>query len=243
MSSRSLRDLAGAVPRAAAHARQRHSPARPMLRFTPYAWAKLLFLRDAGQTEVGGFAISAPQDCLLIEDVRLVRQNCTRVSVEFADEAVADFFDEQVDLGRRPEQFARMWVHTHPGDSPHPTRVDEETFARAFGRADWAVMFILARGGPTYARLQFGCGPGASLRIPVHLEYAAPFPASDRQLWQQEYAACVQPRALSPRPAANILPPARADQGHAQDADDFFQFPEDVESDLLGKYGTARAAQ
>ena len=29
----------------------------PTLRFSPYAWAKLLFLRDLGETEVGGFGI------------------------------------------------------------------------------------------------------------------------------------------------------------------------------------------
>src|SRR5690242_14104510 len=115
----------------------------PVLRFTPTAWAKLLRLRDLGETEVGGFGISAPDDLLLIEDVRLVCQICAVVSVKFDDLAVADFFDEQVDEGRRPEQFARIWVHTHPGDSPQPSGVDEQTFARCFGQSDWAVMFIL----------------------------------------------------------------------------------------------------
>ena len=45
----------------------------PALRFSPYAWAKLLYLRDRGDTEVGGFGISCPEDLLLVEDVRLVR--------------------------------------------------------------------------------------------------------------------------------------------------------------------------
>lgn len=49
---------------------------RPALRFTPLAWAKLLFLRDQGPTEVGGFGLSAADDLLLIEDVRMVRQRC-----------------------------------------------------------------------------------------------------------------------------------------------------------------------
>ncbi|TWU40156.1 hypothetical protein Q31b_35010 [Novipirellula aureliae] len=38
--------------------RRRQRRARPRLRFTPYAWAKLLCLRDAGPSEVGGFGIS-----------------------------------------------------------------------------------------------------------------------------------------------------------------------------------------
>lgn len=170
----------------------------PRLRLTPYAWAKLLFLRDAGPTEVGGFGITAATDCFLVEDVRLVRQRSTALTVELADEAVADLFDEQVDRGRRPEQFARIWIHTHPGDSPEPSGTDEETFARAFGGADWAVMFILARGGDTYARLRFGCGPGAELRVPVAVEYAAAFPGSDPAAWQQEYGACVERQETLP---------------------------------------------
>ena len=91
------------------------------LRFSPYAWAKLLYLRDCGETEVGGFGLTASDDLACVEDVRLVRQRCIPVSAEFDDAAVADFFDEQVDLGRRPEQVARIWLHTHPvdlGDRP-----------------------------------------------------------------------------------------------------------------------------
>ena len=56
------------------------------LRLTPYAWAKLLWLRDLGETEVGGFGISAAGDLLLVEDVCLVRQSCTAVTVKFADD-------------------------------------------------------------------------------------------------------------------------------------------------------------
>src|SRR3954470_13450757 len=70
-----------------------------VLRFSPTAWARLLFLRDAGDTEIGAFGISAPDDLLLVEDMQLVRQTCTWVHVEFDDEAVANFFDDQVDAG------------------------------------------------------------------------------------------------------------------------------------------------
>ncbi len=45
----------------------------PALRFSPTAWAKLLFLRDYGDTEVGGFGISASHDLLLINDIQLVQ--------------------------------------------------------------------------------------------------------------------------------------------------------------------------
>ena len=38
---------------------------RPRLSFTPYAWAKLVFLRNLGPTEIGGFGICDPADLLL----------------------------------------------------------------------------------------------------------------------------------------------------------------------------------
>jgi proteasome lid subunit RPN8/RPN11 len=76
---------------------------------------------------VGGFGITTPDDLLLVTEFVAVKQEVTCVSVKFDDEAVSTFFDEQVDLGRKPEQFARVWLHTHPGDSPEPSTTDEES--------------------------------------------------------------------------------------------------------------------
>jgi hypothetical protein len=162
-----------------------------MLRFTPTAWAKLLFLRDFGNTEVGGFGIAAEDDPLLILDFQLVRQSCSVVTVKFDDEAVADFFDEQVDAGLTPESFFRTWIHTHPGDCAQPSGVDEATFARVFGSADWAIMFIIAEGGETFARLRFNVGPNAEMLIPVEVDYSQPFSGSDYAAWTAEYEANV----------------------------------------------------
>jgi proteasome lid subunit RPN8/RPN11 len=181
--------------------RPRHPPS---LRFTPPAWAKLLCLRDVGETEIGGFGITAAEDRLLVQDVVLVRQLCTPVHVEFDDAAVADLFDQQVDLGRRPDEFARIWVHTHPGDSPAPSSTDEETFARVFGPCDWAVMAILARGGQSYARLRFNLGPGADVLLPVLVDYCPPFDGTDELAWLEEYeqCVCVEPREERPKTSA-----------------------------------------
>ena len=179
----------------------RRPPQHPRLRLTPYAWAKLLYWRDAGPTEIGGLGISAPGDPLLLTDIRLVRQRCDWASVQFDDGAVADYFDEQVDAGRRPEEFGRVWVHTHPGESPSPSATDKETFGRVFGACQWAVMFILAQGGQSYARLTFGVGPGGSGDVPVEVDYESEFPASERGAWEAEYAACVE-RA---EPSAEVM--------------------------------------
>lgn len=179
------------------------------LTFAPLAWLKLHYFCHAGHTEIGGFAIAAADDLLYIEDFVTVRQQVTPMTVRFADEAVADFFDRCVDQGLSPDRFARVWCHTHPGASVTPSTTDEETFVRSFGRCDWSVMFILGRTGKTYARLAFAVGPGARLELPVAVDWSV-WPDSlalpDEPLgaqverWQQEYAAHIQriPEPLDP---------------------------------------------
>jgi hypothetical protein len=180
------RNLLKSVPKS-----YRRAKLRPRLRFSPAAWAKLLYLRDRGDSEIGGFGLTSTDDPLLVTDLALVDQTCTAVSVKLNAEAVADFFDRQVELGLKPAQFARIWIHTHPGRCPQPSATDELTFARVFGPADWSVMLILAKGGRKYARLQFSAGPRGALELPVRVDYSAPFAASDEAAWEAEYLAHV----------------------------------------------------
>ena len=84
----------------------------PVLHFTAYAWAKLQWFCHYGDTEIGGFGITQANDFLLIEDFVTIKQEVTCVSVSFDDEFVSEFFEQQVDFGRRPEQFVRIWAHT-----------------------------------------------------------------------------------------------------------------------------------
>lgn len=167
---------------------RRSSRDETTVRFSPAAWAKLIYIRDLGDTEVGGFGISRKDDLLYIEDFVMVKQECTEITVAFDDVAVADFFEDQVEMKRKPEQFGRIWMHTHPGSSAQPSGVDWDTFERVFGRCDWALMFILAKGGNTYARLRYNTGPGVDVDLPVKIDFTAyEFDASDRSLWRREY--------------------------------------------------------
>jgi proteasome lid subunit RPN8/RPN11 len=165
---------------------------RLALRFSPTAWAKLLYFRDKSDNEVGGFGITEADDLLFVQDFVIVKQEVTGVSVKFDDVAVADFFDMQVDLGRKPEHFARIWLHSHPGDSPEPSLTDEETFRRVFGNCQWALMFVVAQNSRTYARLSFNTGPGCQVLVPVEVDYSIDFGPSDRLLWDAEYEANIK---------------------------------------------------
>jgi len=161
------------------------------LTFSPYAWSKLLFMRDKTNNEVGAYGITAPNNLLHIIDLAVIKQTVSSVSTEFDDEGIADFFDAQVLAGRNPVEFARIWIHTHPGVSASPSGTDFETFNRVFGVPDWAVMFILANGGETTCELRFNVGPKASLQIPVSIDYMQPFMGSDFDSWEAEYKANV----------------------------------------------------
>jgi proteasome lid subunit RPN8/RPN11 len=164
---------------------------KPMLRFSPTAWAKLLFMRDMTGNEVGGFGITEANDLLFVTDFALVKQKVTGVSVSFDDEAVSNFFEDQVAAGRKPQQFARIWLHTHPGSSPEPSMTDEATFTRVFGSCDWSVMCVIAQDGSSYARLRFNAGPGGEIKIPVYVDYGCEFDAANFELWKQQYQANV----------------------------------------------------
>lgn len=192
----------------------------PSLRFTPYAWAKLLFLRDQADAEVGGFGVCSTDDPLLVTDIALVKQQVSCVSVKFDDDSVAEYFDRSVDGGLQPSQFARIWIHTHPGDSPRPSGTDKECFARVFGDSDWAVMFILAQGGRTFGRLRFNAGPGGETELDVAVDYRPAFPASDAEAWAKEYAANVTATKPLRRKASDDLRDLSFDDDWLEDFED-----------------------
>ena len=178
--------------------------------FSPLAWLKLQWFCHAGPTEVGGFGISAEHDLLYVENLVTVKQYATPVTIRFGDQAVADLFDQLVDRGLPVRRFARLWVHTHPGDSAQPSATDEETFARTFGSCDWAVMFIVSRTGQTYARLSFFAGPGGQLLLPAAVQWSdwpalSKEPAHlDQRLaeWRQEYEANID---VIPEPVSAVM--------------------------------------
>ena len=80
-------------------------------------------------------------------------------------------------------------------------------------------MFILARGGQTYARLRCSAGPGGTLILPVEIDFRRPFAAADWAAWDAEYAQSVvvesagpsrrQRRAESAGPDQSERPPNR----------------------------------
>jgi len=180
----------------------------------PAAFMKLMFCCHQAHTEIAGFGISSKSDPLVIEEFVLVLQSNTVVTVEFDDHAIANHIEDFADQGIGPDRSFRVWIHTHPGRSAAPSMVDEDTFARCFGRCDWAAMLIQGREQENYCRIRFNAGPGGQIIIPVQFDWASlPTWLSDNaaqmpQLlasWADEMFACV--REL---PDPIYQPPARS---------------------------------
>lgn len=164
----------------------------PRLRFTPHAFAKLLIMRDSVETEIGGLGVIDLNDPLRVTDILIPKQEVTAATVEFDDDGLADLIDEQLSAGRQMPQFMRVWIHTHPGNCPEPSPQDEETFAQVLGACDWSIMYILAKGGREYTRLQYGGSvPGGQFEIDAIVDWYAPFQAGDPDAWRDQIAACV----------------------------------------------------
>jgi hypothetical protein len=198
------------------------------LTFAPLAWLKLQYFCHAGNTEIGGFGISAASDLLYITEFVTVPQEVTLASVRFRDDGVADYFDRCVDRGLLPEQFARTWLHSHPAQSVQPSLIDEETFGRVFGCSDWAIMFILGRTGRTFARLTANAGPGASINLRCTVDWAA-WPTQIALInwtavvgdWEREFLTNIREdrrlvtgrRVLGVQPSVGWSVPAFLDEG------------------------------
>jgi len=161
------------------------------LRFTPYAWAKLLWMRDRGDTEVAGYGVTATEDPLLVTDFVLIKQECTGASFDLDPEDGADYMDRMLDTGLPPWAYSNILIHTHPGNSPTPSGTDEKNFVAAFSHPNWAIMFIIAEGGAAYCRLKVNVGPGVIKEIKVAVDWTVPFGGTDTQAWETEYKAKV----------------------------------------------------
>jgi proteasome lid subunit RPN8/RPN11 len=158
-----------------------------VLRFSPYAWAKLIFMRDAGDTEVGGYGITGTDDPMLVTDFMLVKQECTGATFEFDEKDSIDFLERMMDHGLAPWKTQNVLIHTHPGNDPTPSGTDEDNFDKNFSHPHWAIFFILAKEGKTYCRIRHNVGPGIEVELDCEIDYSGGFPKSNLTGWQKEY--------------------------------------------------------
>jgi len=124
------------------------------LRFTDYAWQKLRHFCYSTPTEVSGFGISNDEDPFLVEDFILLRQQSSAAHTDLDGEAIGELVYDMVQAGKEPHQCSRIWIHTHPEMSAHPSATDENTFRAVFAGYDWVIMCIVSMLGDASARIR-----------------------------------------------------------------------------------------
>lgn len=157
------------------------------LRISPFAFAKMVFWRDCGNTEVAAYATTETNDPLLITDFRLIKQQCSSVTFDLDIKDLAEDVERTLDDGLCPWMTHNILCHSHPGNSPDPSGTDETNFAKAFSHPDWAVMLIIAKNNSMYCRLKLNTGPGVEKLLKVQVDFSQDFMASDRTKWKTEY--------------------------------------------------------
>lgn len=162
----------------------------PVLKFTPFAWGKLVSLNNISTCEIGAYGISDPDDLLVVKDIYLPQQTVSGVEVKFDDEGIQDYYEEQVLIyGRHPREFARIWIHSHPwhGDTLNPSGTDEDTFRRCFGECDWAIMFIINNDERYYCRMSIRTGIHMNIMMKAKIDYTKSITEDDEENFKKIY--------------------------------------------------------
>ena len=174
------------------------------LSFTPYAWAKYLYFRDAGPTEISAIGQTQHNRPDLIVDLHLLKQEASPAFVSLDGEALADYLDTQTTNGLTVDECCRVFLHTHPGNSATPSGTDITTYNEFFANAPWSAFVILARGGQTWAQIRYGGrGPRTSVTANLTVDWSAPFPQTDHKNWRKAYTDNVE--IEKPKPVSKIV--------------------------------------
>lgn len=180
------------------------------LTFTPYAFAKIMYMANAVDIEISGMAITTSSDPLLVTDFLLIKQEGTEASTEFDmdhyEEVMFALCDPSGETKLQPTQCQRIWVHTHPSFSPTPSLTDVKTFSDGWGVCDWSVMCIVTQEGEMFAQLNIKSsaenvtGKHIRHKLETGVSYLHPFPETDHEAWQEELDTLVTRARISTAP-------------------------------------------
>lgn len=144
---------------------------QPALRILPIPAMKMrAAIYIANGDEIGGMLEFDIEDPLLVTDVHILKQEVTKASVEFCDEALADYMEKMAIDRKLPDRCYRTgWWHHHPFNSSHPSGTDETTFREKWGDLPWSLMFITSE-ATHYCRLRVNVANQviSQQEIPIH---------------------------------------------------------------------------
>lgn len=159
------------------------------MEFTLNAWTKLLWFRDRGPTEVGGIGVLDPDNLSRITDFVPLKQECSDIETNLDKEDVHRFQLDMMEKELPWDCFSRVWIHTHPGDSAHPSSTDWDAFnGPSMTDPDWSCMLIVSKTGNISCRIRYNIGPGTITEVPVDISgIPAPGSRMDMDEWEDTY--------------------------------------------------------
>lgn len=153
----------------------KHEVEKPKILIPPSLYFKIRTFAHAGDTEVGGMcrllhnrepaADRKPGEAPftnILTAFDVLKQKAGGASFEFDNEAMDDYVLEMDALAEKKGLdladlgVGRVMLHTHPGEDPTPSVVDEKEFDEKYGGCAWAIMLIMAVEGKEnfYGRLR-----------------------------------------------------------------------------------------
>ena len=145
----------------------------PKLIFSPYAYAKYIWFRDRGKTEISAMAQSSVEDRFYIEDIHIIKQKSSAALTTFDDDGFAEYMEDMVMDGHSSSNVGRIWLHTHPGFSSTPSMTDEDTFKDKFGLCSWAIMGILSHDDMTVWLSMTSEGQSYYMKMEIDIDWKA----------------------------------------------------------------------
>lgn len=223
-------------------------------KFTPYAWAKICYMRDVDRVEVAGYGESAEDDLATIIDFHMVEQDNAPATVSLRGDGIAGHLEGMFERGVPPERCGRIWIHTHPSNGVTPSSTDEKTFEELYDAAPWSVMLIVGTEGATSCRLKVMKPFPYIVECQTGLTWDYDFAGSDREDWAEEYERCVNKQKTTVytgkyTSAPRYLPPypgKEESQRQYSHRDDYFRAYDwdarySIDSDDKGKDATQDA--
>lgn len=138
-------------------------------------WFKAKYLANQHQVEVGGWCIAPDKDKPFeVHDFKLTKQESTVGSIDFDDEGTVEFMEDELEAGLEFDQFMRVWIHTHPGDSASPSPLDRTTFRQLADTLPYVVMLIISKSGSATAEIGYKLPTGQFVSMPcgIRIDWA-----------------------------------------------------------------------
>lgn len=163
-------------------------------KFTPYAYQKVIYLRDLGDTEVSFFCVVDENEPNVICDVQLVKQVGSVATTDMDGAGLTEYLSRMDDQGFSPGHCFRVWLHTHPGDSPEPSGTDWTQYEKLKTTYEypWFAMLIISRTGKKFGRMFFSQGPGGESEVKWDVDWGYPGEEVIFEDWDEEYKTYVE---------------------------------------------------